>query len=337
MKRIPPHHTPGRHCASTGLQDLVNHHGLNWSEAVCFGLGSGLGIWYLTLPGLDPSPMIHVRSLDIEAEFFARIGHPFQWQRNADPQATETALIEALDAGRPALLQTDIFHLPYYGSETHYPGHVIVAWGVDPGRKVFFVTDTERADLMEVPFEAMGKARYCPEHILAIEGNFFAPSSISPPKDLAETMAAAMVNNSRRILHGTPGMEGMKGVDEGIAALELWQAQLPAWDQMENWGWAARFTYQVIEKRGTGGGGFRYLYADFLREAETVVPQLTGRGLSDQMRQVGRAWTELALALKAVSEKTTPDFHPVMTALKEVTRREKAYHKEVLDIDFTGA
>lgn len=332
MQLIQPHHTPGRHCASTGLQDLVNHHGLDWTEAMCFGLGSGLGIWYLTLPGLDPSPMIHVRSLDIEAEFFSRIGHPFQWQRSADPASSESDLLHDLAAGQPALLQTDIFHLPYYGSETHYPGHVIVAWGYDSRQQVFFVTDTERTALLEVPFGAMRKARYCPEHLLAIEGNYFSPPAIAPPEDLPAAITAAMANNSRRLLHGTPGMENAVGVDEGIAALARWQAELSAWPQIENWSWTARFTYQVIEKRGTGGGGFRYLYADFLEEAEALVPRLAGRGLPKKMRQVGHAWTGLALALKDASEKTSPDFGETAARLERLIELETDYHREVLEM-----
>jgi Butirosin biosynthesis protein H, N-terminal/Domain of unknown function (DUF4872) len=330
MQLIHPSHTPGRHCASTGLQDLTNHHGIAWSEAMCFGLGSGLGIWYLTLPGLDPCPMIHVRSMDIETEFFSRIGHPFAWQRHADPAESESALRRELDAGRPALLQTDIFHLPYYGTDTHYPGHVITAWGYDDRDKIFFVTDTEREPLLDVSFSAMQKARYCPEHLLAIEGNYFAPASISPPPDMPGTIMAAMAENSGRMVHGTPGMQGAEGVAEGIAALKRWQAELPSWKDLEGWQWIARFTYQVIEKRGTGGGGFRYLYADFLEEAETIVPALDGRELPLQMRRAGRAWTDLALALKTVSEEEKPNFTGTEDKLQRVVRLETDYHTEVL-------
>ncbi len=331
---IQPNHTPGRHCASTGLQDLVNHHGLAWSEAFCFGLGSGLGIWYLALPGLDPGRMVHVRSLDIETECFNRMGRPFVWQRHANPAESEAALCRELDAGRPALLQTDLFHLPYYGSDTHYPGHVIVAWGYDPDRQVFFVTDTERKEVLEVTFAAMRKARYCPEHMLAIEGNFFAPASVSPPEDMAAAITGAMENSSSRMIHGTPGLQGMDGVFEGIAALKQWLTEMPSWGDLPNWQWIARFTYQVIEKRGTGGGGFRYIYADFLKEAESTIPALAKKGLSVEMKRIAEAWSNLALALKAASEKKQPEFTTASEKLNRVARLETDYHTRVLDIDF---
>jgi hypothetical protein len=48
------------------------------------------------------------------------------------------------------------------------------------------------------------------------------------------------------------------------------------WAQAPDWSWCARFAYQVIERRGTGGGNFRRLYARFLSEARPA----PGRGLS---------------------------------------------------------
>ena len=37
-------------------------------------------------------------------------------------------------------------------------------------------------------------------------------------------------------------------------------------EQVEDWQWCARFGYQVIERRGTGGGNFRLMYSRFLAE-----------------------------------------------------------------------
>ncbi|MBW2356314.1 MAG: BtrH N-terminal domain-containing protein, partial [Deltaproteobacteria bacterium] len=78
MPVLPITHRPGVHCASTGLRDLAAFHGLDWSEAMCFGLGAGLGLWYLSLPGLSPSRMVHVRSADIEEQLFTRIDIDFR-------------------------------------------------------------------------------------------------------------------------------------------------------------------------------------------------------------------------------------------------------------------
>ena len=105
-------HCPGRHCASTGISDLMRFHGNNLSEAMCFGLGAGLGIWYLSPSGTTPSRMVHVRTADLEAQFFKGIGYPFSWEQFDNSKQSEKYLCQRLDEGKPALLRTDIYHLP---------------------------------------------------------------------------------------------------------------------------------------------------------------------------------------------------------------------------------
>ena len=299
MPLIADTHRPGRHCASSGIRDLVDFHGVKLSEAMCFGIGAGLGIW--RFPSEKPSRLVHVRSQDLEEQFFRRIGLDFNWATFADPPASHQGLIEALDQGLPVLLQTDIYHLPYYNSSTHFPGHVIVAWGYDPDEEQIIVSDTERTELQRVPFEAMQKARFSETPMFINRGNMFAPESLDIGGKMERIVAEAIVFCSDRIFEGL-------GEFGGIPAMEYWLGELHEWNNFEDWQWTARFTYQVIEKRGTGGGGFRLMYADFLDEAARLLPRVEALGLPQMMREVADAWTGLAEACKAVSEGDDPDF-----------------------------
>jgi hypothetical protein len=325
MVLIPVRHHPGRHCASTGIRDLVNFHRISWSEAMCFGIGAGLGIWYLDLAGTSLSRLIHVRSADIEEQFFRRIGYPFSWEVYEDPAQSEHALCACLDRGLPAIIRTDIYYLPYYNSSTHFPGHVITVWGYDSTEEHFLVTDTEREDLIEVPFENMRRARYNTGGFFEIKGNMFSPETIAEPEDLSAVISRAIAFNSRVILNETHDFQG-------IAGLKKWQQEIMNWGDLADWQWTARFTYQVIERRGTGGGGFRLMYADFLREATDYVPSVASLGLAEQMVEVGRAWHDLAMALKGASEAKRPDFSDVAQRLRIVTRKESAYHADAVTL-----
>lgn len=325
MVVIPVCHHPGRHCASTGIRDLIHYHGISWSEAMCFGIGSGLGIWYLDLAGTSPGRLIHVRSADIEEQFFLRIGHPFSWEVFEDPALGERALCSCLDRGLPAIVRTDIYYLPYYNSGTHFDGHVIVVWGYDLENKQFLVTDTEREGLMEVPFENMRRARYNKDGFFEMKGNMFSPEYVTVPRDLPEVISRAIVFNSEVILDDTNDFQG-------IAALKKWQSEIMSWGELPDWQWTARFAYQIIERRGTGGGGFRVMYADFLKEAAQHVPWIASLGLCQQMGEVGRAWYDLAMALKEASEGGTPDFSEVLQRLRVVVERESAYHEDAVSL-----
>jgi hypothetical protein len=90
--------------------------------------------------------------MDFEAQFFSRMGMAFEWEQRDDPAAGEAALCHHLDNGRPAIVQTDIYHLPHYSGNTHFPGHLITVWGYDGTQGVFFITDTQFPDLIAVPF-----------------------------------------------------------------------------------------------------------------------------------------------------------------------------------------
>ncbi|MEW5783911.1 MAG: BtrH N-terminal domain-containing protein [Bacillota bacterium] len=316
-------HHPGRHCASTGIRNLVNYHRLPWSEALCFGLGAGLGFWYLDLPGLSPSRLIHVRAADLEERFFNRIGCPFAWERFADPVLAEEALCERVAAGLPAIVQTDIYYLPYYRSSTHFPGHLITVWGCDRLKRVFWVTDTEREAVLPVSFEDMRRARHCRGGIYDLAGNMFGPESLKAPENMSSVIREAISFNSRMMLEDVDGYQG-------TAALARWIDAVQTWRDLEDWSWTARFTYQVIERRGTGGGGFRLLYADFLQEAAAFYPAVDSAGLRQLMLEAAAAWRELALAFKTASEAQTFKPETVSPLIERVYRLELNYHQTVL-------
>ena len=74
-------------------------------------------------------------------------------------------------------------------------------------------------------------------------------------------------------------------------ALRRFAAEAERWpSDAKDWQWCARFAYQVIERRGTGGGNFRLMYSRFLEEA----------GYQDdagRARHAAENWTALADAL----------------------------------------
>jgi len=85
----------------------------------------------------------------------------------------------------------------------------------------------------------------------------------------------------------------------GIPALERLATEAGSWpDAVEDWQWCARFAYQVIERRGTGGGCFRLMYSRFLAEA--------GREEAPLAAEAAARWTDLAEAFKAASEEDEP-------------------------------
>lgn len=317
-------HRPGRHCASTALCNLANYHGLPWSEPLCFGLGAGLGFFFLKVPGGSPSRFVHVRSADLEEQFFGRIGVPGAGRRFASPMEGERDLCALLDRGLPVLVLTDICYLPYYRSRTHFPGHAVTVWGYDRPRALFLVTDTERVETLEVSFEAMRRARFCKGAYYDLEGARYCLEQPAEPIDLPEAMKRAIAANSRVLTDTRFGFQGM-------GALARWGERIIRWRDLPDWQWVARFCYQVIERRGTGGGGFRLLYAQFLREAARSLPGVEALGLPEMMMETAGAWSAVAAALRSVSEQEAPDFREAADRIAAAHSLESAYHRTVLE------
>ena len=85
----------------------------------------------------------------------------------------------------------------------------------------------------------------------------------------------------------------------GIPAMHRLAAHARAWRDSDDWAWSARFAYQSIEKRGTGGGGFRGLYAAFLEQVAPALPWIGAHDAVARMRHIADDWTNLALECKA--------------------------------------
>lgn len=310
-------HRTGNHCGSSAIRDLLEFHGITISEAFCFGLGSGLGITYLTPEGAPVPYMVHVRSLGFEERVFQVFSPAMTWSTFACEEAAMRALDARLDVQLPALLLTDIYHLPYYGSRTHFPGHAIMAWGRDRATGDILVTDTERPELLPVSRDQLAQARFSSQEPFRHQGNMYSPDSLRLALPLREAAREAVRLNARLLLADEPG--------SGIAALDLWRQQLPLWATVSNWQWTARFAYQLIEKRGTGGGGFRKMYAGFLDELADLDSEIRTSGLPVLMRECADAWTRLAMSLKAASEGERFPVADVKDALIVVERAERRY------------
>jgi hypothetical protein len=81
-----------------------------------------------------------------------------------------------------------------------------------------------------------------------------------------------------------------------LPAVRRLAAEIGSWPQdASDWQWCARFGYQVIEKRGTGGGNFRLMYSRFLEQAGYEEAHLLAADAAQR-------WTALAAALLEASE-----------------------------------
>ena len=210
------------------------------------------------------------------------------------------------------LLLTDLYYLDHYGSSAHFPGHAVVLAGYD--EELAHLSDTGFEELQTTSLEGLDKARHSQHPAFPLEGHMFTASggvdrrSSCARRSRRRSSAPRRRCSSRRF-----------GEFEGLGAVERLAAEAGSWPEAaEDWQWCARFLYQVIERRGTGGGDFRLMYSRFLEEA--------GRPEAPLAAEAAARWTALAGAFHAASERDDPEpglWHEIDGAAQRVFEAEE--------------
>ena len=285
-------HMPGNHCGSTALRNLLAFHGLEISEEMAFGLGAGACFYYIVLDGQRPSRFTNGRTARLEEQFVELTDAPLRLDTFPDPEASWEAARATVEAGSPALLLTDLYYLDHYGKSAHFPGHAVVLAGYDDARA--YLSDTAFEELQTTSLESLAEARHSQLPMYPLAGHMFTVANGARPGDLGGAIQASIERSASRML------EPPLGDYEGLPALRRFAAEVGEWPaKAEDWQWCARFCYQVIERRGTGGGNFRRMYSRFLAEA--------GRPESAHAAEAAARWSALAGALLDASEVDEPD------------------------------
>jgi len=333
-------HRPGAHCGSTALRDLAEScAGVELSEAICFGLGAGLGFAYMAGPALSPSHGFCGRAPYLEHHFFSHLGVPFAWH-NAPLEWEE--LSSYVDRDVPILALTDLYYLDYYASTVHFGGHAVVVAGyLPPGEEAggapasreygvvqpkgggvtgagqnpqgldgsveegkVLLADTAWPELQQVPYTRFRQAMHSLAPPFPVDGQWTPiPAFQVASRILPEAIRAALATCARCYLHTPPPPELARlGVEHfGISGLRAMSASLPAWMDAPDFSWCCRFAYQMIEKRGTGGSAFRRMYAAFLREARALVPEIPPTAVAE-MERAASLWSEAATLFRQLAD-----------------------------------
>jgi hypothetical protein len=292
MPAVPGYvHTPGKHCGSTALRNMLAFHGIAISEEMALGLGAGAGFYYLAVEGTSPSRWFSGRTARLEESFRDLTGTALEMRTfEQDDEAWGAARAE-VDSGSPALLLTDIYHLDHYGNSAHFPGHAVVLAGYD--EEVAYLSDTGFEELQTTRLENLASARRTDHVAYPIAGHMF---TVAAAVDQARLEAAIPAAIERAVSEMREPPFGEFG---GLPAVDRLAAEAGSWPEVvEDWQWCARFAYQVIERRGTGGGCFRLMYSRFLAEA--------GRDEAPLAALAAARWTDLAGAFHAASESDEP-------------------------------
>jgi hypothetical protein len=122
----------------------------------------------------------------------------------------------------------------------------------------------------------------------------------------------------------------------GVKGIRYLAKHVENWEKKKGGRAAALHLGQVIrmqEEIGTGGGGFRFIYAAFLQEAAGLLNDDHLHRLSDRMTEAGDLWREFALIGSRICKQRageTETYAALAAILRECADRETGLYQDLL-------
>lgn len=285
-------HNQSSHCESGVTANMLSHHGLKLSEAMAFGIGTGLFFAYLPFVRVNKLPLTTYRceSGGIFKRVAKRLGCNVETRKFSDPEQSMRALDDKLDAGIPVGCRTSAYWLPYFppAYRFHFNAHNLVVIGRD--KDSYLISDPVFPEIERCPRDALMKARYG-QGALAPKGAMFSMTHVPGASDMTTAIAKGIKEVCRRML-GTPlPIAGVRGIRFLAKRLEKWPHKLGERNAILHVGQLIRMQEEI----GTGGAGFRFMYAAFLQEAAEVLENSRLIELSEEMTSTGDLWRKSAV------------------------------------------
>lgn len=286
-------HVHAAHCESGAFAALLRHHGLRLSEPMVFGIGSGLFFLFFPWLKLYGAPLVAYRDAPnaIMRRCARRLHVGLATRRFRDPRAGMAALDAMLAREVPVGIQTGVFWLPYFPRDMRFQfnGHHVIAYGKE--RDDYLLSDTVFEDVVRCAGDDLQRARFA-RGPLAPRGFQYHLTRVEREPDLAAAVRSGLRMTVQRMLGIPLPWLGVRGIESLAQAMRRWPGRL---DAHQACSWLAN-VIRMQEEIGTGGGGFRFMYAAFLDEAADLLGKPALRDLSRQLTDVGDRWREFGVA-----------------------------------------
>ncbi|WP_030797344.1 BtrH N-terminal domain-containing protein [Streptomyces sp. NRRL S-337] len=307
----------GQHCETTALGVLLRHQGLDLSEPMLFGLGSGLSFLYWDSKNMGfPFLGGRVKPFDLTRTLAAGLGLQLQVQETTSPRRAWENVAAPIDAGHPVGLQLDCYHLDHFASKVHFGGHVVAMYGYDE-HAAYLVDTDQQGGAVSTSLTSLARARAARGPMTAKHRSF----TLTAPRDLPSPQSRiipAITACADAFLNPPIANLGHRGIEKAGKLVRTWLQRTD--DPQRDLPQAAL----LMEKAGTGGALFRNLYRDFLTECTELHGSShlrTGLGL---YTEAATLWTEVAgLITRAGASGETAFLLQAGTILGDLSRMER--------------
>lgn len=321
-------HHQSAHCENGVVSNLMSYNGFKISEPMVFGIGSGLLFCYIPFLMVNHAPAITYRAMPgfIFKRFAKRTGIKIKREKFSSKATAQARLDENLSRDNPVGLQVGVYGLLYFPDEYrfHFNAHNLVVYGKEDD--TYLISDPVMENVTSLTAKQLEKVRFA-KGAFAPKGHMYYPIAFPEELQLEKAIVKGIKHTCRDMLAPVPFV-GAKGI-RTVAKL------IRKWPKKKGVKVANHYLGQVVrmqEEIGTGGGGFRYIYAAFLQESSKILKNERLSELSKEMTEIGDLWRDFALdASRIYKNRSAQDnaYNKVADQLHIIGDKEEAFFKKL--------
>ena len=314
------------HCETGVMSALLKHKGLELSEPMVFGLSGAICFAYLPFLKMGNMPLISYRMFPghIVKNFPKRLGVEYFRKTYKDPDLAMAELDEFVANRRLVGLQTSAYFTTYFPPEMRFQfnAHNIIIIG--KAGDEYLVSDPVFDHIERIKAADLKKARFA-RGLSAPNGLVHYPLKSPPGIDLKKLIRKSIKKTVHMMLYAPVPWIGIKGINHlSRHIVKLTRKQKPKYTR--------HFLGNIVrmqEEIGTGGGGFRFMYAAFLQEAHDTLGLPLLKEASDRMTAVGDQWRKFALECAKIvkSKESRVDLPEIAQFLRRCGDSEKQIYR----------
>jgi hypothetical protein len=328
-------HQQSAHCESGVTSSLLRQGGITKiTEPLAFGIGAGLFYVYIPFIKISNGPAIAFRTFPgfIFKRTCKALNIPIERKKFSSKEQAEQFLLQSLQEGRPVGCQVGVYYLSYFPKEYrfHFNAHNLIVFGKEEDD--YLISDPIMEHATKLTSYELERVRFA-KGALAPKGQIYYPKSeVNITDDQIRKAIKSGIKRNVNQMIGLPGpLSGVGGIRHTGKRIKKWRDKLG----LQKAGLYLAQLVRMQEEIGTGGGGFRYIYAAFLQEADVYLPGNQLAEISVLFTQAGDLWRTAAVQAAGIYKGrlgSQQDFNVMGDYLLEIAEIERSAFKALKNI-----
>lgn len=323
-------HRQAGHCESGATSNLLNFYGVEMTEQMAFGIGTGIYFSYLPFLKLMFAPMMSFRNfpntvfhrstkyLEIDATVIKKFN---------DPKESMDALDRNLDKGIPTGCQVGVFNLTFFPPEyrQHYNMHNLVVFGREDN--IYHISDTVMEDRQILTYDDLLRVRWA-KGPFGPKGKMYWINNVKKDLDIKTGVTKGIAKTVYEMIKVPFWLVGIKGIRVMAKDIKKW----PKKHGNEKASFYLGQILRMAEDFGTGGAGFRYIFGAFLKESGEKFNHDGLLEASDMMGKTANKWREFTyIGARNCKNRSKPeeDYGMLGDMLREIANMEEKVYQRI--------